>query len=623
MDRAKTLTQLPGGEYGKNMTVALRRVCQQEGLLPGLYRGLPVAMVRESSKNMFRIGLFGPILKLIHPDEDNAGPAPAWKRFLAGTITGALGAVTSNPFDLVKTRMQVPAAMSEYNGMRQCMSAIARQEGLGTFYNGVGASVTRDMLGSSVNLTVQSLASEWFIKNHILTPGSPVLGAISGILSAASAVAVMQPIDTARAYVYLQPGVHANVIAAFRHIILKEGPWSLYKGSKAHFFRTAPHYALMFSLLETITGVERKVIHKRNKEIVDSVPIFGALAEEQRDKLAHGVRVQNFKRGEVIVHEGDADDREMYVIMHGAAQTCTGDVALSGGGGFDGDNGDGGGGSRDGDAGGLWRGLPPLTKGKKKKKRQRPGSTASVDMSEGLAKGDACRSGAEGDGWCSEGMMLGAGDYFGEEALLVDEPRAASVVATSTVATCMIVDRVAYEVATRGTPENVFHSRTRAVTDMEMMWRRLRFQRELQRVPLLAELDPYERALLAKQCVRVSFEPGAHIMHQGDKGDKFYILLHGGAVAVKREADASSSGKVAPQLVLRSYGPGAHFGELALLTDQPRRNTVIATERVEALIIDKNALMELRSTVPTLEDHIVRGMRHYDHIEQFTSMAMA
>ena len=59
----------------------------------------------------------------------------------------ALGAVSSNPFDLVKTRMQVPAAMSEYTSMKQCMMAIAKKEGFGTFYNGVGASVMRDMLG--------------------------------------------------------------------------------------------------------------------------------------------------------------------------------------------------------------------------------------------------------------------------------------------------------------------------------------------------------------------------------------------------------------------------------------------------------------------------------------------
>lgn len=66
-----------------------------------------------------------------------------------------------------------------------------------------------------------------------------------------------------------------------------------------------------------------------------------------------------------------------------------------------------------------------------------------------------------------------------------------------------------------------------------------------------------------------------------------------------------------------------HSGELALLTGQLRSSTVVAQDRVEALVMDKNTLMELRTTVPTLEDHIVRGMRHYDHIEQFTSMAMA
>ena len=118
-------------------------------------------MIRESSKNMFRIWLFLPILCAMHRDPD--APAPAWKRFVAWTLTGAIGAVSSNPFDLVKTRMHVPAALSEYTGFTQAMRSIARKEGVGTFYKGVGASVLRDMLGSSVNLTVQSLASEWLV----------------------------------------------------------------------------------------------------------------------------------------------------------------------------------------------------------------------------------------------------------------------------------------------------------------------------------------------------------------------------------------------------------------------------------------------------------------------------
>ena len=606
MDRAKTLTQLPGGKYGGDMVHALRLVCKQEGLLPGFYRGLPVAMLREASKNMFRIGLFAPILRALHSEED--GPAPAWKRFVAGTMTGALGAVASNPFDLVKTRMQVPAAMSAYATAAQAAKAIVEKEGFSTFYKGVGASVTRDMLGSSVNLTVQSMASEWFVSNHILTPGSPVLGAVSGILSAAAAVAVMQPIDTSRAYVYLDPRAHKDVVHAARHIFLREGPTALYRGSRAHFFRTAPHYALMFALLEAITGAERGALRRRNRDALERVPIFAHLTSEQKDALASGVRVRRAKRGDVVVRQGDTGDEAFFVLGGEAASSrSVGDDDSS----FDPLS--------------LSLATSPETP------RRRPGASARVDVSAPCQCGKASANAAGGE-WHDPGARLREGDVFGQEALLVDEPRLASVVTTSRRATYLVVDRVAYDVAMRGAEElpggadaaAAYRSRTKASQDVLMMWRRLRFQRELERVPLLSELSLYERSLLAKQCTRVTFEAGSKIMQQGDVAEKFFILLRGGAVALRRDAeDDAAEARFAPHRVLRSYGPGAHFGELALLTGGPRRETIIARERTVALVMDKNALAAMRSAVPTLEDHIVRGMRHYDHIEQFTSMAMA
>lgn len=683
MDRAKTLTQLPGGAYGKNIADALRTVCREEGVLPGLYRGLPVAMVREASKNMFRIGLFTPILRALHDEEQHDGrSAPAWKRFLAGTMTGALGAVSSNPFDLVKTRLQVPARVSEYSGMRQAMVSIYEKEGARTFYRGVGASVARDMLGSSVNLTVQSLVSEWFVSNHVLTPGSPVLGALSGIGSAAAAVAVMQPIDTSRAYVYLNPKTHKNAWSAARFIVAKEGAWKLYKGSRAHFLRTAPHYGLMFAILETLTGAERDFLHRRNVDILRRVPIFDNLTDAQVGKLAHGVSVRTFKKGEMIVREGDDDDdrREMFFVLRGAATSFKGD--------FSNEMNDFS--SRDARANerakrppsfadlllrvgyGVRSTFQAFVSGEKS--LTRPGASAAVDEDAPCARGDVFAS-AEGDdvlgprstasGRDAHPSILLPGDVFGEQALLVDEPRSASVAATSDRgAACLVVDRAAYESATASAAlgdgkSNAFHARTRAVQDVEMMWRRLRFQRELASVPLLAELSLYERSLLAKQCVRVHFAPGAKIMQQGDEADTFYILVRGSAVAVKREEDfekASADVKArwaekrgttkrgdkqtdetsaapkrktkggkekASYRVLRSYGPGAHFGELALLTNRPRVATVLAREHVTVLAMDKDALLALRAAVPTLEDHIVRGMRHYDHIEQFASMAMA
>jgi hypothetical protein len=47
-----------------------------------------------------------------------------------------------------------------------------------------------------------------------------------------------------------------------------------------------PTLAFGFNL--RLYSSERKVIHRRNKEILDKVPIFGNLPEEARNKLAHG-----------------------------------------------------------------------------------------------------------------------------------------------------------------------------------------------------------------------------------------------------------------------------------------------------------------------------------------------
>ena len=87
---------------------------------------------------MFRIGLFTPLLLTLHPPGKNKDrvtgediPVPAWKRLVAGSLSGALGAVSSNPFDLVKTRMQVPADMCEYSGLTNAFSTILKGEGWG------------------------------------------------------------------------------------------------------------------------------------------------------------------------------------------------------------------------------------------------------------------------------------------------------------------------------------------------------------------------------------------------------------------------------------------------------------------------------------------------------------
>ena len=44
----------------------------------GAQRGLSVALLREGSRNVFRIGMYGPIMRLLHDKRE--GPIPFWKR---------------------------------------------------------------------------------------------------------------------------------------------------------------------------------------------------------------------------------------------------------------------------------------------------------------------------------------------------------------------------------------------------------------------------------------------------------------------------------------------------------------------------------------------------------------
>ena len=67
---------------------------------------------------------------------------------------------------------------------------------------------------------------------------------------------------------------------------------------------------------------------------------------------------------------------------------------------------------------------------------------------------------------------------------------------------------------------------------------------------------------------------GQEIIKQGDTGDKFYIITEGTCV-VNQTNDAGESGEVA-QLATADF-----FGEIALLTGDPRKATVVAKGAVK------------------------------------------
>jgi CRP-like cAMP-binding protein len=89
-------------------------------------------------------------------------------------------------------------------------------------------------------------------------------------------------------------------------------------------------------------------------------------------------------------------------------------------------------------------------------------------------------------------------------------------------------------------------------------------QEMLAAVPLFARLKPRDLQRLAGRMSERRWNEGETVIAEGKGGIGFWVIQDGSAtVSVRGE-------------IVRSLGPGDHFGEIALLDDGPRTATVTA-----------------------------------------------
>ena len=83
---------------------------------------------------------------------------------------------------------------------------------------------------------------------------------------------------------------------------------------------------------------------------------------------------------------------------------------------------------------------------------------------------------------------------------------------------------------------------------------------------------------------RKTFEAGETIIREGEPGDAAYIIV-AGQCDIQKELPSGTE-------TLMSIGPGAVFGEMAIMTEGPRTATVVATEPTTVLVLTP-AILEL------------------------------
>lgn len=162
------------------------------------------------------------------------------------------------------------------------------------------------------------------------------------------------------------------------------------------------------------------------------------------------------------------------------------------------------------------------------------------------------------------------GDVFGELALLYNAKRAASVVATDRCV-CWELDRDTFNAIVKD-----------AAKKQSTM-----YEEFLRNVKVFSTLDRNGIAKIA-DCISVrNYKKGEYVIKQNDVGNEFFILEEG-------NMDALRNNGIDPPAKVYSYQIGDYFGELALMSDQPRAASVVVTSNsAKVLCLDRKTFKKL------------------------------
>jgi CRP-like cAMP-binding protein len=108
----------------------------------------------------------------------------------------------------------------------------------------------------------------------------------------------------------------------------------------------------------------------------------------------------------------------------------------------------------------------------------------------------------------------------------------------------------------------------------------------LRRTPIFGALGDEELGLVSQWLEERTYAPGTPIVQEGTSGHELYVIVSGHAEILKRSADGGET-KIA------ELGPGACFGEMALVGIMTRSATARARSPLTALVLPYAGIAKL------------------------------
>ncbi|UJR86502.1 cyclic nucleotide-binding domain-containing protein [Sandaracinus amylolyticus] len=128
---------------------------------------------------------------------------------------------------------------------------------------------------------------------------------------------------------------------------------------------------------------------------------------------------------------------------------------------------------------------------------------------------------------------------------------------------------------------------------------------KVSQLPLFSALRPEALERLLAGFTLRDLATGALAITQGDEGREAFVVVRGALRAERRASEESAQPEV-----LAVLGPGAIFGEMALVSEAPRAASVVALEPVQLLVASRDVLEKLAQKEAAIGSELALFCRH-------------
>uniref|UniRef100_A0A6V7QWS0 Uncharacterized protein n=1 Tax=Ananas comosus var. bracteatus TaxID=296719 RepID=A0A6V7QWS0_ANACO len=273
LDRVKLLMQTHslraaqgGGKKGFGFAEAITMIGKDEGIrgywkgnLPQVIRIIPYSAVQLFSYEVYK--------KLFRKKD---GELSVLGRLVAGACAGMTSTLVTYPLDVLRLRLAVEPGSRT---MSQVALNMLREEGLASFYGGLGPSLIGIAPYIAVNFCMFDLVKKSLPERYQRRPETSLATAL---VSATLATLMCYPLDTVRRQMQMKGSPYNTILDAFPGIVERDGLIGLYRGFVPNALKTLPNSSIKLTAFDTVKGLisagqkELEKITQENQEKVVS-----------------------------------------------------------------------------------------------------------------------------------------------------------------------------------------------------------------------------------------------------------------------------------------------------------------------------------------------------------------